>query len=151
MTWFDLVVILIVAAFGTVEAKRGAAPAVLDCAALVLAGQIANGAHRALANSLGAAPWIGFTVLYVLLGVGGILLARFIHNMTMWSLDTFDPLIGSAFGIASGVAVAHAFAQIVLVNAGPEYPALAQSVLGDEVLNFTTYRRVVAALTHLGE
>ena len=151
MTWFDLVVILIIAAFGTVEARRGAAPAAMDCAALVIVGQIANGAHSSLASSLGVAPAIGFTILFVVLGVLGILLARFLHHMTMISLDTFDATVGAIFGVASGIAVAHAFGQIVLVSGGPEYPALAQSLLGDEVLNFKTYKRIVSGFMHLGE
>ena len=151
MTWFDLVVILIIVAFGTVEAKRGASPAAMDCAALVIVGQIANGAHDTFSSSIGVAPAIGFTILLVVLGVLGILLARFLHHMSMFSLDTFDPIVGAVFGVASGIAVAHAFAQIVLVNGGPECSALANSALGNEILNFATYKTIVRGLTHLGE
>ncbi len=151
MTWFDLAVVVIVAAFGTVEAKRGASPAAMDCAALIIVGQIANGAHSAFADSLSIAPALGFTIIYIVLAILGILLVRFIHGMTMLSLDTFDPIVGAVFGVAAGVAVAHALGQIVLIAGGADYPALAQSAFGDEVLNFTTYKKIVWGLKHLGD
>ncbi len=151
MTWFDLAVVIVVAAFGTIEARRGASPAAMDCAALVIVGQIANGAHGAFADSLNIAPAVGFAILYVVLGILGILLVRFIHSMTMLSLDTFDPIVGAVFGVASGIAAAHALGQIVLVAGGADYPALAQSALGDEILNFTTYKKIVWGLKHIGE
>jgi hypothetical protein len=90
-----------------------------------------------------------FTVLVILV----IIATKFIYESTLLSLDVLDPIVGGVLGVASGVVVAHVFLR-VMVTAYTDTAfadVVLSSLMGQEIVQFRTYRLVVTALHNLGE
>jgi hypothetical protein len=89
-----------------------------------------------------------FVVLVVLI----VIATKFIYETTLLSLDVLDPIVGGVLGFASGVVVAHVFLRAML--AAYADTAFAHTVLnsfmGQEIVQFRSYRYVVQALHNLG-
>jgi len=154
MNWFDGLVLLLVLAFLTWEARQEAGRALLDTLALVLALQLAHGYCGPLTRALQWQPAPGtetsplaYGLLFAGLWGASLLLARALHGRTRWSMDHFDPLFGLAFGIVIALGAGHVLtdllAQTALLNHGTLPPYLQESAFAPELRDFRTYHYVL--------
>lgn len=154
MTWFDLLVLLLVGGLvlyeTRMEAGRGLLDAVVALAALHLAGEYAGPLtsllHLRPLGETGVAPG-AYALLFIAVFAGGIAVAHQIHRLTRWSMDPFDSIFGVVFGVIVGVAVGHAFtditARFALMHYGAVPDFVQHSFLGEELRSFKTYHFVL--------
>ena len=158
MTWFDIVVVAMVALVAWVESVRGFGRALLDFAGALISVKIATFVAPSLGKSLpvvdpvshAEAFWM--VMVFVVLAALTVLATKFIYESTLLSLDVLDPILGGLFGVGSGLLVAHLFLRMIAVAyADTEFAAvIAASFTGQELLAFRTYHRVVNSLQNIG-
>ena len=115
MTFFDFIVLALIAASVVAGALRGIVKALLTLAALIVGLLIAArgyGVAGALLSGLGivesteAANAGGFLLIMIAALVGGFLAGRFISGgLRRVHLQWFDHVLGGAFGLVRGLAV----------------------------------------------
>jgi len=158
VTWLDIVALLVIILVTWVESVRGFGRALFDFvgavislrAAAFLAGRLADVAP--ISQSAGPTEAFWFAVMFLALVVLTLLATRLIYQSTLLSLDVLDPLVGGLFGLASGMVVAHVFLRIVLLGyTETEFAdVVLSSFMGQELLKFRTYHKVVTALHNIG-
>ncbi len=158
MTWFDAVVLLLVAAVAWLESNRGFGRAIFDVVgaivvlriAMSLAGPLAHAVPLSEAEGTSEAIWLVgmFVVLCALVVIG----SRFLYETTLLSLDVLDPVVGGVLGAISGAILAHVFLRAMLLVYGDTEAAqvLVGSFVGQELLRFRTFHTVLTALQNLG-
>ena len=156
MTPFDGLVLLILAGILFFEARQEAGRALLDTLATILALHVTAASAAPLTGLLGwrvmpdteVSPAL-FGLLFALLWGLGMLLSRYLHSRTRWSMDHLDPVFGFGFGLVIAVAVGHTFtdtaARVALLHHGTLPPYLAQSCLVEELGSFRSYHYVLNA------
>lgn len=151
--WVDIVLLIlfvVVMLTETMRSQEGFDLALFDAIGVVLATLGANQLHSPVAAMTGWSPMASYIVVY-----GGLLMAAlgggyWAHNQTMFTLDTFDSVVGFLCGIVTAAAICHGFLQIVLL-AGPQAAAAASSWLADQFLHFTIFHRADQSMQRLGE
>jgi uncharacterized membrane protein required for colicin V production len=156
LTWVDFLVVLVIIGFVLFEVRRDFGQTLIDTVALLLSMRAAvwlcPSAARtvplAVAETLNRGVWL--IVAFVLCSAVGLLLARFAHESTRWTLETFDPVFGFVFGMTSAVIISHvlmkSLAMIYATKAGLP-PCIAQSALGEELLTFRSYHHLMQFLS----
>lgn len=158
MTWFDIVALLLIVLIATVESQRGFGRALFDLLGAVIALKVASALARPLAGAApllstadsSAALWMG--IVFVLLVVLTVIASKMLYETTLLSLDVLDPVVGSLLGICSGVVVSHIFLKMLLLayGDGEAANAVLSSFMGQELLRFRSFHRVLTALQNLG-
>ncbi len=158
MTWFDAVAVLVILLIAWVESLRGFGRAIFDFVGALIALKIATFLSRPLAGAVpllqpdahAQAFWLG--AVFLLLAVLIIIATKFIYETTLLSLDVLDPIVGGILGVASGTVVAHLFIRMLLVAyADTDFANIVlNSFVGQEIILFRSYHRVVEALQDLG-
>ncbi|MCC2668873.1 MAG: hypothetical protein K0Q72_1344 [Armatimonadetes bacterium] len=154
MTWFDMVLVVLVLAVVVWEARMETGRALLDTMAALAAVQFA----RVLAvpvttwGNWRPLPGTEFSPLALALSFGGLLivgltLSKFLHQRARWSMDQFDLLFGAALGVVIAVAVGHGITEIAARFAIQKHGYLPEfwtnSLVADELRSFRTYHLVV--------
>jgi len=158
MAWFDIVALALIVGLVWAESHRGFGRSLFDLLGAIIALKVADLLSEPLA---GAAPLLatpganqGFWLVaaFVVLAVVTVIGSKFIYETTLMSLDVLDPLVGGILGLASGIVVAHIFMKMLLLSqgAGEAGDVVLNSFMGEELLQFRTYHRVVTALQNLG-
>ena len=158
MNAIDVVLVLLVIVMVTIETKRGFGKVMFDFVALVIsvravsliAPKVAGAVHFAKDAPANEAIWFG--ILFVV--VGGILvyIGKLIYDSTLFTLDTFDPFLGGVLGFGVAIVIGHVIVRALAISSGvngapPDM--LAQSRLGIEFYDFTTYHKVIDFLSSL--
>ncbi len=159
MTWFDIVVFVVLAFVIWLESNRGFGRALFDAIGAVVVLKVATSAAHPLslafplsqAEGTNDAIWLAsvFVVLMVLV----VLASRFLYETTLLSLDVLDPLVGGLLGAVSGLIIGHIFLKAMLLSYGADSEAariLLQSFVGQELVQFRTFHIVLTALQNLG-
>ena len=158
MTWFDAVAILLVILVGWIESVRGFGRAIFDFVgaliamrlSILVAPELAESVPVFQSNAHAEAFWLAmvFFVFIVLIVVA----TKFIYQSTLLSLDVMDPLVGGVLGVSMGLMVAHIFLRVLLIAAkGTDFSNIVfNSFMGQELIAFRTYHRVVEQLQNLG-
>ena len=158
MTWFDAVVLLLVAAVAWLESNRGFGRAIFDVVgaivvlrvAMSLAGPLGHAIPLAQAEGTSEAVWLVgvFVALCALVVIG----SRFLYETTLLSLDVLDPVVGGLLGAISGVVLSYVFLRAMLLVYGDAEAAkvLLGSFVGQELVEFRTFHTVLTALQDLG-
>ncbi len=159
MTWFDIVIILLIALVAWLESIRGFGRALLD----FIGGLISLKAATALAPSLAAVAPVAQPVshaeafwmimIFVVLASLTLVATKYVYESTLLSLDVLDPIVGGLLGLCSGIIVGHLFLRMLLIAYGEtEFASiLTSSFTGQELLEFRTFRRVIATLQNIGK
>jgi uncharacterized membrane protein required for colicin V production len=156
LTWVDLLVVVVIIGVVLFEVRRDFGQTLVDTVALLLTMRAAvwlcPAAARAvpLAASETVNRGIWLILAFILCSAVALLLARFAHEATRWTLDTFDPVFGFVFGMTSAVIVSHilvkSLAMIYATKAGlPQ--CIAHSALGEELLTFHSYHHLLEFLS----
>jgi uncharacterized membrane protein required for colicin V production len=158
MNWFDGVAILLIIVIAWVESMRGFGRAIFDFVGGLIALKVSIFVSRPLAEAAplmaseagGEAFWMAmvFLILVVLIVVA----TKFIYETTLMSLDVLDPVVGGILGVASGCVVAHLFLRVMLAAyADTDFAnVVLHSFVGQEIIAFRSYHRVVQGLQNLG-
>jgi uncharacterized membrane protein required for colicin V production len=150
LTWIDILLAVIILGWVIVEVRRDFGRALFDTLAALVSLRLALLVSPTLAPLFSFAGaenarhgW-ALAVLFVLFGALALLLARFVHESTQWSMDSFDPVFGCLFGVTAGVIMAHVTVKVlslIYANSHGVPTFLTDSGLGEELLTFKTYHR----------
>jgi len=159
MTWFNVVVVLVVILVGWLESIRGFGRALFDFVGAIISVKMATflAPHLAVAAPILPAPasaeaaWIA--IVFVTLAILTVIATKFIYDTTLLSLDVLDPVVGSILGIATGVLVSHVFLRVLLAAyAGTEFADVVNnSFAGQELIHLRFYHQVVTSLQEIGK
>jgi len=156
VTWVDLIIVLLILGFVLFEVRRDFGQTLLDTLAVLLSLRLTTWISPAIAKAvpiaIGEATNRGawYLLTFVLLAVGALFLARWAHEATRWSLDTFDPAFGFVFGLMSAVLTCHVCMKAIAIAYGKKHglpPCIVESALGQELLTFKSYQHLVAFLS----
>ena len=158
MNWFDIVALLLIVLIVTVESQRGFGRALFDLVGAIIAFKVASVLARPLAGAApllaspdsSAALWLG--IVFVLLVTLTVIASKMLYETTLLSLDVLDPVVGALLGFCSGALVAHVFLKALLIayGEGEAANAVLTSFMGQELLRFRSFHRIVTALQNLG-
>lgn len=157
LTWVDLLVVLVIIGFVLCEVRRDFGQTLVDTVALLISMRAAVWLGPAAARSVPLAAsetvnrGVWLLLAFVLCSAVTLLLARFAHEATRWTLDTFDPVFGFVFGMTSAVIICHVLVKslaIVYATKAGLPPCVAQSALGEELLTFRSYHHLLEFLSH---
>jgi len=159
MTWFDVVVVLLVVVIAWLESIRGFGRALFDFVGTLISVKIAIflGPRLAEAAPILASPAsaeAAWTVLtFVTLAALTVIATKFIYDTTLLSLDVLDPVVGGILGVSAGLLVSHIFLRVLLTAYGATDLAnvVNNSFTGQELIHLRTYHRVVAGLQGIGK
>lgn len=159
MSAFDFAVLLVLALIVLFEARQEAGRALMDLVAVLAAIQLTSQHAPLLTGALhwkplpgGDVPPQAETLCFALCLGAGLLVGRFLHHQTRWTMDTFDPFVGGAFGLLLAIALGHtvvdlsARMSVARHGALPEY--IQDSAVADELRSFHSYHYVVRVLSN---
>jgi uncharacterized membrane protein required for colicin V production len=160
----DVIVLLLFVVITVVESVRGFGRALFDTIALLLVLKACKLASPSLATSITfygsptANAGFSFLLLFVVLGVVGLILAKLLYEALLWTLDAFDTFVGGLIGlITSGVVASALMHGLYLWGGGftqhvaPFGIAMQTSWAGQQFLEWRTYYSVVGFLYSLGK
>ena len=157
MTWFDGLILLIVAAVCIYELRQEAGRSLLDAMGTLLAVHVTDlysphlGAalHWKAPHGMESSPQ-AYLLLFVPMFLLALTLSFLAHRNLRWSLDQYDPVFGMALGLCAAIALAHVASDMAMRSAlvaNPKLPQyLANSLFAEELRTFPTYHRVMAVL-----
>ncbi len=159
MTWFDIVALALIVLVAWLESIRGFGRALVDLVGGIIIIKVTPAVAEPLASTI---PILGtpaankgfwFALTFLVLAAVIVLAARLIYNTTLLSLEYFDPIVGALLGTATGIIVAFAFLHSLQLGYGTTEPGkvLEASFMGQEVLNFRSFHKVLDSLYHLGD
>ncbi len=159
MTWFDAVAILLIIAIAWLESMRGFGRAIFDFVGGLIALKISIFVARPLAQaaplmrSEASAEAFWMAMIFIVLAVLIVVATKFIYETTLLSLDVLDPVVGGVLGVAIGVIIAHLFLRAMMAAyADTEFAnTVLNSFVGQEIVAFRSYHRLVQALQNLGQ
>lgn len=154
MTWFDGVVLAIVAVIIFVEMRQEAGKALLDTVATLAAAHFSQLLAAPATLMLGWRPLPGTetnpvaqAMCFLGLWVVGLGLSWLVHRYTRWTMDNFDGVFGLAFALVISATLGHVLSDVVTEQAVlkhghvPQY--LSRSCFADELRNFRSYHYVI--------
>ena len=158
MTWMDAIALVLIVVVAWLESVRGFGRAIFDFVGCLIALKIATFVAKPLA---GAAPLLqpeamaeGFwmAMVFLILLVLIVIATKYVYESTLLSLDVMDPVVGGLLGVASGIIVAHIFLHVLMTAYGDTEFAktVLSSFVGQELIAFRTYHRVVTVLQNIG-
>jgi hypothetical protein len=148
LTWVDLLIVAVVAIVVLFEVRRDFGQALFDAVAVLISLRVALWIYPWAAHAIPLAAsdrtnkgvWL---LLSFVLCVGvGLVLARFAHEGTRWSLESFDPAFGLIFGVTAAVMISHVIVKSVVIFYAAKHgmpKCIAESALGGELLTFKSY------------
>jgi uncharacterized membrane protein required for colicin V production len=156
VTWVDLIIVVVILGFVMFEVRRDFGQTLLDTLVVVLclrlttwlSPAVAQAVPIAISDAMNRGVW--YMLFFVLLVAGGLFLARWAHEATRWSLDTFDPAFGFVFGLTSAVLTCHVCMKAIAIAWGKKHglpPCIVESALGQELLTFKSYQHLVVFLS----
>lgn len=159
MTWFDIVVLLLVASVAWLESNRGFGRAIFDVIGAIVVLKIATfaahplGLAFPLSRVAGTSDAIWLVTVFVALMVLVVIGSRFLYETTLLSLDVLDPVVGGLLGAISGMIISYVFLRTMLLVYGDSQAAnvLLGSFVGQELIKFRTFHTVLTTLQNLGE
>ena len=154
MSWFDVLVCLLVAAVVALEMRQDAGRSVLDTVAAIAAVQVSGHFGAPLTAHLGWKPFPGTHVsplaqglLFLVLWAVGLGLSLYVHRQTRWSMDQFDPVFGLVFGLVIAGAAGHVLCEVTMQAAVMDYGKLPgylrNSCFAEELRSFQSYHYVL--------
>jgi hypothetical protein len=154
MQTLDIGLALLMVAVVLFEAKQEAGRAILDTVAGLGAYHLTHLYDEPVTRLLGmnglpdsqAAPMVQLALFAGLLGLG-LILARFLHKQSRWSMDRFDPVFGLTFGVVLSALIGHTTAdlttRVTMAPNGVPAAFVANSNLAHELRTFSTYREFI--------
>lgn len=148
LTWVDLVIVIVVAVVVLFEVRRDFGQALFDAVAVLMSLRVALWIYPFAARAIPLAAsdrtnkGVWLLVSFALCLVAALLLARFAHEGTRWSLESFDPAFGFIFGVTAAIMISHVVVKSVVIFTAPKHGmphCIAESALGGELLTFKTY------------
>lgn len=160
LSWIDVLLAVVIVGWVTLEIRRDFGRSLFDAVAVLVSMRLAllcsgSAAHWfAFAGAPGAARGAALGTLFVFFSVAALIGAKFLHEATQWTMDSFDPVFGCLFGLTSGVIAAHVTIRVVAMLYGTSHGPptfVADSGLGLELLYFKTYHHVADFLVNFRE
>jgi hypothetical protein len=101
MSWIDFVLIVIIIAAVAVQSKRGFLQSCFD----FLASLMALGITRSMCAKMdGWTPMVAFGLIFAVL----LAVSYYLYNLTAFTLETYDPILGFCLGFATAAVIAYA-------------------------------------------
>jgi hypothetical protein len=130
------------------EVRRDFGQALFDAIGVLFSLRVALWIHPfaaravplALNDHTNKAVWL--LLSFTLSAAAALLLARFAHEATRWSLETFDPAFGFVFGVTCAIMISHVIVKSVVIFYAVKTGVpgcIAGSALGGELLTFKSY------------
>lgn len=157
MYWFDwmtLGIVLVVAVLETIRANNsgGFGQALFDALGLVVAALGSTWLAGPLAGLLGGRQWVLTLIIFVVLSVGALAVARMLFSATEWSSDSFGGLLSFIFGLACGWVIANMVLRIVIQSQGESGEVIALmsgAPVAREVFQFRLWNMLMNSLFDL--
>lgn len=154
MSWFDALMLVIVAALFLFEMKQEAGRGLLDAVGTLAAVQLAALYAPWLTDMMNMKPLPGTAasplaqgLLFVGFWALALGLSTVLHRQTRWSMDQFDVCFGVLFGLLVAVSVGHVVtdvaARVALMENGALPGYLQQSCFVGELRTFKSYHYVL--------
>lgn len=148
MVWIDFVAIVILLAAIAAQSRRGFLQSAFDFLAALISLGIAK-------STFGRAePWtpmIAFTVIFVVL----LAASYYLYNLTAFTLETYDPVLGGLFGFATACVIIWAIywtGDITRLNPAAARPDwILDSRLVDSFYDWKWWKSFLYFMRHLGE
>jgi uncharacterized membrane protein required for colicin V production len=157
LSWIDVLLAVVILAWVLLEVRRDFGRSLFDAVAVLVSMRMALllypsavGAFS-FAGSPHGSRGLALATLFVVFSAIALVLAKYLHSATQWTMDSFDPIFGCLFGVTSGVMMAHMMVRILalIYTTKQGLPSfLADSGLGAELLYFKTYHEVAEFLTN---
>ena len=154
MTWIDVLVLVMIVGLIVFEARQETGRALLDTVATIVAVQLST-LYAPMATQwlkwkplggTGVSPAAQGLCFLVAWGLG-LLLSRWLHSQTRWSMDNFDLVFGTAFGIMIAIAAGHVTtdvgARMAIQKHGHLPSHYANSYMAGELRSFRSYHYVI--------
>jgi hypothetical protein len=152
LSGIDFLIIAVFVSAILVEMKRGFGKALFDFAALLLAIHSTSLLLGPLAGAVKVSSHaqtnetVLYAGLFVVMGSVLLYLGSLVYSTSLISADYFDPILGALCGLGIAIVVAHGLARAITLYVGADAAILQQSSLGVEMLDFTTYHRIMDVL-----
>jgi hypothetical protein len=152
--WLALGVIVVSAIIQAVRGKKSESMGLLffEFVGLVLAAVAATGLTRVIGKSVGMSETWLLIVLFVLIGVALMFLARVVANAVSWSFDSGSTLLGLFWGAALGWVLAHMVLRVIIGFQGPDGEVAIMAEQGPitrEVYLFTSWNWLMKAIFNI--
>jgi uncharacterized membrane protein required for colicin V production len=156
MNGLDVLIVLLVVGIAALQAFRGFGRASFDVLAVYGALWVANTYSVQFSHTihLRADDNDNLSTVFCLTTIVGVaialLVSRFVYGATMMDAGMFDPFLGFVAGLAVGIMCAHSVVKTIDIS-DPDGKGsgimIAQGLLGNETLNFTTYHSMMNTVT----
>jgi uncharacterized membrane protein required for colicin V production len=158
VSWFDIVVILIVVLVGWIESVRGFGRAIFDFVGILISLKMSIHLAPAVAKAapvvqpIAHAEAFWMVMLFVIMAALTVLATKYVYDSMLLSLDVLDPIVGGMLGVGAGLMVGHLFLRMLLIAYGDTEFAnvISGSFTGQELIELRTYHRVVTSLQNIG-
>lgn len=160
MIWLTLLAAAIIFGAAFAESKRQFGSALFDMGAILLSVNLAKLAAPGLAGAvtlLGAPDnnrALALALLFVAFAGALLMLAKFLQDLALLTLDSLDPIVGAVFGFVCGLAAANIVLVILLTGnpADTQWGAAARKTLAvRQLVDWEGYRETMQFLRHAGE
>jgi uncharacterized membrane protein required for colicin V production len=151
LTWIDLLIVAVVAIVVIFEVRRDFGQGIFDALAVLLSVRLALWVYPVAAHAVPLAvhdntnKGVWLLLSFALIVTGAMILSRFAHEATQWSLEAFDPAFGFVFGVTAAVMISHLIVKSVVIFYAAKQgmpKCIAESALGGELLTFKTYHHI---------
>lgn len=160
MIWIDLVAVVVILAALYVESERQLGSALFDLVAILASVYFAKLAGPSFAHAVhvfSAADdnqAFGVALTFVFFAAGLLVLAKFVQDQALLTLEPFDAVVGAVLGFVSGIAIANILLVIILSANPPSTSwgaAARKQPAVQELVYFRTYDWALGELRHLGD
>jgi uncharacterized membrane protein required for colicin V production len=160
MIWIDLLAIVIIIAAAYVESERQFGSSFFDMVAILASLHLAKLLGPVFAHAIhvfSAADnnqAFGIALLFVVFAAPLLVLAKFVQDQALLTIDAFDAVAGAIFGLVSGIAIANIVLIIILTANPASTPwgaAVRKRPAVQQIVHFQAYNTVLDHLRHLGE
>jgi hypothetical protein len=134
----------------TMRSQEGFDLVLYDTIGVVLTVLAANQLHQPLAAATGWSGMTSYLLIFVILLIVSFVAGYLAHHQTMFTLDSFDSVVGVLCGFITAGAICHGFLRIVLLH-DPQAAQQVTSWLSDQLLHFAMFHRADQSMQQLGE
>jgi hypothetical protein len=150
----DLALLLAVVVLIGWWARKEAGHALMDTAATLIALFASLHLAQGFTEGLGWRPVPGtqmsaaaFALMFAATWGIGLVVSRAVHREKRWSMEAFDGIISTAFGVIGAVVVGHVLATVLagvlITHHGALPPGFRQSLVSEELRSFRTVHQMV--------
>lgn len=136
------------------EGNRGIVRPMFDAAGALIGVKVASHFGPSIAaTSAGNVQAFWTAALFLAVTGLGVLAGYYFDDILAWSVDTFDGLIGGAFGLIVGISLGHILIKGLLLtyHGSPVHDQIMRSFIAQELYQFRAWHAFLNGMRHLGQ